>query len=278
MKTDPFRTVEFSDPAYEHHGLRFATVKSSALGHRVDAAFWVPAAARIDTLLILLHGVYGSHWVWSLKGGAHRVAQQLLEAGEIGAMVLAMPSDALSRDGSAYLDWPGNGDRRAEDVEQWIMEELPVLARMAAPALQPDAKIAIAGLSMGGYGALRLGAKYATRFCAIAAHSAITEIDGIPSFAEEPLSDYLACGAREELSPLHWMLRHREDLPPLHFDCGTGDSLLESNRRLHRALVDGGISHTYQEHAGGHEWSYWNRYLADTLRHVDRHCHSKGAL
>lgn len=271
MSPANFSTVELSDPAFERDHLRLATVRSPALGRRADVTFWVPPAPHIRTLLILLHGVYGSHWVWALKGGAHRTAEQLLEAGEIAPMVVAMPSDGLLRDGSAYLRWPATDSRPAEDAERWIIDEVPALARIAAPALRPTPKLAIAGLSMGGYGALRLGAKYAMRFSAVAAHSAITEIDDLATFIHEPLSAYLACASREELSPLGWMRQNRRDLPPLHIDCGTGDSLLESNRRLHHALTTEAIPHTYHEHPGGHDWPYWQQHLADTLRHVDRH-------
>ncbi|MEO6817925.1 MAG: hypothetical protein ABI177_14625 [Edaphobacter sp.] len=90
------------------------------------------------------------------KGGGHRTARCMMEAGEIEPMVIAMPSDGLGRDGSGYLTHPN-----AEDAEQWIVDEVPFIARLAAPALGCNAEVAIAGLSMGGYGALRLGAKSA---------------------------------------------------------------------------------------------------------------------
>ena len=266
-----FRSVELSDLPNAPDQLRLLTAKSPALHGRGDVSLWIPDASVIGTLLILLHGVYGSHWVWSLKGAAHQTARRMLEAGEIEPMVIAMPSDGLSRDGSGYLTWPG-----AQDVERWIVDEVPVLARMAAPALSSTAKVAIAGLSMGGYGALRLGAKYATRFSAIAAHSAITCIEDFAPFVEEPLSQYRACGPTHELSALYWMRLHRADLPPTRFDCGVDDTLLASNRELHHALARENIAHEYHEHAGGHEWSYWQTHLVDTLRHVDHHCRFQG--
>lgn len=274
MTTEPnppigFRSVEISDPALERDGLRLVTVKSPALGGRADVSLWIPQAPNIGTLLILLHGVYGSHWVWSMKGGAHRTAQRLLDRRKMAPIVIAMPSDALLRDGSGYLSWPG-----AQDVERWIVEEVPALARIAAPALLPDARVAIAGLSMGGYGALRLGAKYARHFSAISAHSAITRIEDLTSFVEDGLAPYLACAPEPELGALHWMRLHRDHLPPLRFDCGTDDRLLAANRDLHQALEREGIDHAYREFPGGHQWSYWQEHLVETLLHVDRHCRS----
>lgn len=256
-----FRTVEISDPAYEHEGLRTVTVKSAALRGRGDVSVWVPEAAEMGILLVLLHGVYGSHWVWPLKAGVPRTAQRLLSAGEIRPMVIAMPSDGLGRDGSAYLTHPDG-----MDVERWIVEEVPAIARLAAPALRADAGVVIGGLSMGGYGALRLGAKYADRFRGISAHSAICTIEGMASFVEEPLSDYLACAPREELDPLEWLRRHREHLPRLRFDCGIEDNLLAGNRQLHAALEADEMAHEYNEFPGGHTWSYWQEHVVETLR------------
>lgn len=261
--SEPFHTVELSDPAYEQEGLRVVTVKSRALIRRADVSVWVPpgqATQKIDKLLILLHGVYGSHWVWSQKGGVHRTAQRMLDTGEIAPMVIVMPSDGLGRDGSGYLTHP-----HAEDAEQWIVDEVPAIARLAAPALHATAKVTIGGLSMGGYGALRLGAKYADRFAAISAHSAITDISELQHFVEEPLDGYLQCDPREMLSAIYWLQKHKAVLPRLRFDCGENDGLIEGNRTLHRSLQEEGISHTYEEFAGGHEWPYWQKHVAKTL-------------
>jgi putative tributyrin esterase len=261
-----FRTVSISHPDFEHENLRAVTVKSSALGRRGDVSVWTPNSPAISTLLILLHGVYGSHWSWSLEGGVHRTAQRLLAEGRIAPMVIAMPSDGLSRDGSGYLHWPGR-----EDVERWIIEEVPAIARIAAPSRRTDARVALAGLSMGGYGAMRLGGKFPERFTAISAHSAMADIAQIATFAEEPLEQYLRTAPPAELSVLYWWQRHRGRLPRLRFDCGTGDALIEGNRNLHRALESVSIAHTYEEFPGGHDWSYWQLHVERTLEFVAFH-------
>src|SRR3546814_2809346 len=89
-----FRTVELSDPGIDPTGLRFMTVKSAALGARADISLFVPdcVAGLADVpIVILLHGVYGSHWAWALKGGAHLTAQRLIDEDTIPPLVLAMP-------------------------------------------------------------------------------------------------------------------------------------------------------------------------------------------
>ena len=261
----PFRTVEISDPALETDGLRWVTVKSRALGQRCDACvFECPGAAEAGPVpvVLLLHGVYGSHWAWALKGGAHRTAARLVSEGAIRPMVLVMPSDGLWGDGSGYLP------HRTQDFERWIVEEVPWVARLASPACSAESPLLIAGLSMGGFGALRLAAKYPGRFAAVSAHSAATHFDQLQAFVEEHPASFTVL--EEDRSVLDQMLRNRNGLPPIRFDCGREDVLLEGNRKLHDALDAAGVAHVYEEFPGGHEWSYWTEHLADTLRFFER--------
>src|SRR5258708_3161177 len=169
-----FRTIEISEPRFEAEGLRWVTVKSRALRHRADLTLFVQRQAASATnipLVILLHGVYGSHWAWALKGGAHRTAARLIDAQEIPPMVLAMPSDGLWGDGSGYLTQHGG------DFERWIVDEVPAAAREAAPSLSETSPLFINGLSLGGFGALRLAGKYPQKFRGSGGHSSITRFD-----------------------------------------------------------------------------------------------------
>ena len=254
-----FRTVEVSDPRWERDGLRQVTVKSGALGQRVDMSVFASKGCGPGApLVILLHGVYGSHWAWALKGGAHLTAQRLVDAGEIPPMVLAMPSDGLWGDGSGYLP------HRTQDFERWIVEEVPHAVRHAVECVDDQSPVFIAGLSMGGMGALRLAGKYPGRFQGASGHSSATRFEQLREAVEERLASYTAL--EEDYSVLDALLRHRDRLPPIRFDCGTADWLLEANRDLHRALEEAGVLHVYEEFEGGHEWSYWEAHLEDTLR------------
>jgi len=255
-----FRTIEISEPQFEFEGLRWVTVKSPALGQRVDLTLFVPeqASSQNVPLVILLHGVYGSHWAWAFKGGAHRTAARLIRAGEIPPIVLAMPSDGLWGDGSGYLRHP------AQDFEHWIVQEVPLAASKAATGVTADSPTFISGLSMGGFGALRLAAKYPGRFKGAGGHSSMTLFEQHSQFVVEPLTAY-ACPP-EDRSVFETMARHRSSLPPIRFDCGTEDPLLSANRELHAQMQATGIAHQYLEFPGGHEWPYWHKHLADMLR------------
>ncbi|MDF9796454.1 putative tributyrin esterase [Catalinimonas alkaloidigena] len=262
-----FRTTEISDAAYESNGLRFITVKSQHLKGRGDICVFVPEQTshlKNLPLVLLLHGVYGSAWVWTHKGAAHMTTQQLIRMQKIRPMVLAMPSDGLWGDGTAYQLLASG------DYEKWIVEDVPAAVKENIACVSDASPLCISGLSMGGFGALRLGAAYPDIFKAISAHSAITAIEQMPLFVEEPLDLYQEAGQQASSVYLS-MEANQGKLPPIRFDCGKDDLLIEYNRELHAKLTKSGISHVYEEFEGGHSWSYWKQHLSDTLLFFDHH-------
>ena len=144
------------------------------------------------------------------------------------------------------------------------MEDVVGCVTEVVPCLDPQSELFIAGLSMGGYGALRLGAKYAHGVKGISAHSSLTHPDQLEHFVEEPIVAYRA-SQKEDLRVLYWIRENKEHLPPLRFDCGTDDHLIEENRKLHRDLAASGIPHQYFEFEGDHSWPYWREHIKDTL-------------
>ncbi len=253
-----FSPVELSDPASEHDYLRHLTFYSPALRGRGDVSLFIPPGidgSRRTPVALLLHGVYGSHWAWFHKGAAHRTALTLIRERRIRPMLIVAPSDGLRGDGTGYLPGPD------QDFERWICEDvMQCIEAVFAPA---GADFLLAGLSMGGYGALRLGAKYAERFCGISAHSAITAAAQFGQFVRD-VSPFQSANDHE-LDPLYWVDRRRAQLPPLRFDCGQDDPLLKGNESLHRALAERSIPHTFEVFAGNHGWTYWREHLLDSL-------------
>ena len=127
----------------------------------------------------------------------------------------------------------------------------------------------IAGLSMGGYGALRLGALHPDKFRAASGHSSATRVAQLIDIVEEPPESFQV----KESAPLDLFdcLKTAPVLPPFRFDCGTEDFLIEPNRDLHRQLTQAGIPHGYEEFPGIHDWPYWNVHLARSLRFFASH-------
>lgn len=259
--TNLYGNIEWSDSRFEPKHLRSLTFLSPALGGRGDVSLFVPEGERMEdlALVILMHGVYCSHWAWALKGGAHVTAATMIANGDIPPMVLAMPSDGLWAQGSAYLP---HADANYED---WIVDDVVGCLTNEIPSLSQSSKVFIAGLSMGGYGALRLGAKYPDRFTGISAHSSVTRLEDIERLiTRRPLPFRLE--HPDEWDILYWMQKNRECLPRIRFDCGVDDALLASNRDLHVSLEKLDIEHVYEEFPGGHKWPYWGEHLQETLK------------
>ena len=266
MNRTSFASVELSDPRFERDGLRVITVGSGALGRRADLCFWAPPvgaarddAAAADPAPWLRVGAPGRG---RCNGGAHLTAARLIEAEEIAPVALAMPSDGLWGLGSGYVP------HADADYERWIVEEVPAAAALVDDRVTGSSPLTIAGLSMGGFGALRLGAKYPDRFRGISAHSAVTTLGRLAEATGDRL-DALPGFGQPDGTALHWLEVNAARLPPLRFDCGTDDHLLPGNRALHAALDARGIEHQYEEFAGGHDWLYWRLHLADSLRFLD---------
>jgi len=241
------------------------TVKSPSLRNRADITVFNPAGNASDgqslPLVILLHGVYGSHWAWSLKGKVHLTLQRLMDEKRIHPMVLAMPSDGLFGDGSAYIP------HKTADYEQWIVQDVITAVKLKNENLDDHSPVFIAGLSMGGYGALRLGAKYPHLFQGFSGLSSITHFEQMSLFLEN--MDELRENASINEGVLEWMLVNKKHLPPFRFDCGAEDILIEQNRTLHRSLKDHDIPHIYEEYEGKHEWDYWVKNMEQTLLFFD---------
>lgn len=260
-----FFTVELSDPRFESDNLRLITVKSSALKKRADISVFVPevSLSEIKGMVILLHGVYGSHWAWTLKGGVHKTAQRLIKEDKIPPMLMVMPSDGLFGDGSGYVPHP------TEDYEKWIVEDVVNVVKEQISG--SDLPLFITGLSMGGYGALRLGAKYSDKFRAFSGHSSVTALGQLSQFMED-FEGFIASVKTQE-SVLESLLKNKSSLSPFRFDCGGEDILIEPNRRLHQALINHRIAHSYDEFSGGHEWSYWGKHIVNSLVFFGGFCH-----
>jgi enterochelin esterase-like enzyme len=255
-----FPNAQLSPPIPGNDNLRFLNFRSEALGSRGDVVLFTPpeleSLPRVP-LLILLHGVYGCQWNWWLNGDLNNTAIEMLHRGAIAPLMIAMPSDGLWGDGSGYVP------HAHADYEKWIVDDIPCCLRELFPQLDPE-NFFIAGLSMGGYGALRLGMKYASRVQGISAHSSITKIEQLSQFIPYPASAFGYAGSAD-IDLLHWADVNRGQLPPIRFDCGTEDPLIQANRELHRAFTSLHVPHVYEEFPGGHDWPYWTQHVRRTL-------------
>ena len=250
----------FTNEKADFQGLSFITVKSNALKKRADITVYEPKSgdkAEDLPIVILLHGVYGSHWAWALKANVHKTIESLIEEKQCRPMLLVMPSDGLYGDGSGYLP------HKAENYEQWIVEDVIQAVKEQFSTVSEKSPVFIAGLSMGGFGAMRLGAKYPKVFKAFSGLSSITHFDQFEHFVAD--FSQLKRDAVEQDGVSDWLLKNKAILPPFRFDCGKADILIEANRELHNVLKLNDIPHDYFEFEGEHSWEYWEENIGKTL-------------
>ncbi|MGB5997175.1 MAG: alpha/beta fold hydrolase [Marinomonas sp.] len=254
------KRLEVSNPIYTPDNTQFLTIHSSHLERRHDVSVYnVNAQGQNVPIILLLHGVYGNHWVWMHLGGVHLVYEAIKRSHPRLDFVLVMPSDGGLQDGSAYLP------TKHGDYEQWIMQDVLAAVVETVPCVSESSRIYLTGLSMGGYGALRLGAKYCDQISAISAHSAITKIEQMSNFTKTPLTQYRGDN-NEQDNLLFWCQKHAATLPPLRFDCGVEDPLFDANVELHQNLEKLNIAHQFEPFPGEHNWPYWHQQIEKTFR------------
>ncbi|AWB67650.1 ATPase [Saccharobesus litoralis] len=251
--------LEISNPEYTPDNTQVVTIHSSNLNRRHDISLYnVNAPGQDVPVVILMHGVYGNHWVWMHLGGLHKVYDDMQQQG-LTDFVVVMPSDGGLMDGSGYLPLIEQGN-----YDGWIVEDVLAAVKQTVDCVTENSNVYISGLSMGGYGALRLGAKYPEIFKGISAHSSVTSLDDLQQFIDNPISDY-QCQSSNEANIRYWLEKHKAILPPIRFDCGKDDSLFESNLSLEKFMLEQGIEHSFEAFSGGHEWPYWNEHVRKTL-------------
>jgi S-formylglutathione hydrolase FrmB len=264
--TEAFRTCEISNPNFMPDNLSLVTVKSKNLNGRGDMLIINQQVQTASApVVILLHGVYGSHWAWQYSVGAQQSLVTLLKQhNDLSDFVVVMPSDGLFGDGSAYLPISGHGN-----FEKWIVEDVIAACQQVVPNIDDNSSVYISGLSMGGYGALRLGFKYPEIFSGITAHSAITQLDEMALFVEEDINIFQK-GNEKNAEIIYWLEKNRQNLPPLRFDCGVDDPLITGNRNFERYLKQHGFDYEYQEFSGAHDFEYWAEHIQQSFLFFDQ--------
>lgn len=265
-----FRTVRASDPELTEPGLRFVTVNSPALGGRGDVVVYQPPSSPADgpdqahtdiPVVLLLHGVYGSAWNWSLNGAAHLTAADLIRRERIGPVVLVMPSDGMVGEGTAYLPTP------PADFERWVAVDAVAAAMELVDGVTARSPLFVGGLSMGAFGAARVASSLAGRVAGVAMHSPITHLDQLALFTEVDIGEASAIDDSER-DVLSYVDPSRPR--PLLIDCGRSDPLLPSVRALHRALDSSAVPHVYEEYDGDHNWASWRARIGRSLVFFDQ--------
>lgn len=205
----------------------------------------------------LLHGLSDDYSAWQRWTSLERYVRDL-------PLIVVMP-DAHR---SFYCD-----ATHGHAYEAAIVEDLISFVDTHFRTIRGAKGRAIGGLSMGGYGAMKLGLKYPNKFCSISAHSGVylhvaerwwEQPDGRwPEELKRIYGDEQAC-VSNDVFPLAEKLDPKK-APAIWMDCGQSDALLRDNQTLHKHLKKLKIKHEYHEFPGDHNWAYWDEHIQQAL-------------
>jgi S-formylglutathione hydrolase FrmB len=244
-------------------------VASAVMQRNIRAAVVLPAsykkAKKPFPVLYLLHGGTGSFRDWLTKTPdktlLHRLADQY-------NLIIVTPDGGPT---SYYFDSPQD---KTSQYETFIAKELVQRIDGAYRTIPGRQGRAIAGLSMGGHGAVYIATQHPDRYCAAGSMSGVMDINtatwkvpadfaqlraqnfarllGSPQESGHPYPDYTAVGRTDKI---------KESGLKLILDCGVDDFLIDTNRELHRRLLYNQTPHDYIERPGAHTWEYWQNAL-----------------
>jgi putative tributyrin esterase len=210
-------------------------------------------------VLLLLHGLSDDETAWTRFTSIERYVASL-------GLAVVMPNAHRSfytnmKHGYRYWDF--------------VSDELLYKARSLFPLSSEREHNFVAGLSMGGYGALKLGLSKPEIFAAAASLSGSCEVTRLHELPEElalvfgDASNIPRSGG--DLAQLARELAgSTRPKPKLYQCCGTGDPLIDSNRRFRDAVAPLGFDHSYEEGPGLHDWAYWDAAIQRVLAWLPR--------
>lgn len=247
-------------------------LESKLLGKVVDYSILHPVnyrragnEERKFPVVYLLHGLTGHHTNWIERTGIALYATQY-------DLFIVM----VEGENGWYTD---SATVPTDKFESYILQELmPDVEKRFRVSREREGR-AIAGLSMGGYGSLKLAFKFPNRFAMAASMSGAL---GAASWSDSDLKDFdfirqsllktfgsAGSTTRAENDLLKLTREVSPDaiksLPVIYLDCGTEDKLFPTNRSYADLLLMRKIPHEFRQLPGSHNWKYWDRQIQAIL-------------
>jgi len=271
-------------PGYTQTGKVMESLKfeSKLVNYPVEYSIYLPpgyeTSQRSYPVLYLLHGYSDDETGWIQFGEANMIADKGIANGDYPPCIIVMPDGKVT--------WYCNSfDGKDPWEDMFVKEFIPFIEKEYR--IRPKKEFrAIAGLSMGGNGALMLSMHYPDLFSSCVAMSAgtftVEQILGDTSY-DQYFGNIYGPKTKDKVSQ-HWKANSplylldsvdKEKLKSIRFyiDCGDDDFLYKGNSALHVKMRDLGIPHEYRVRQGGHEWSYWRTGLYDGLKFISEKFH-----
>lgn len=216
--------------------------------------------------LYLLHGIFGNESGWN---SASRISRWASDRD----LAVVMPAG----ENHFYTDC----DKTGEKFGEFIGKELVEITRRMFPLSHKREDTFIAGLSMGGYGAIHNGLKYHKTFGYIAALSAALYADEDLLHTDNSAEMYvyrrdyyehvfgdlnkLIGSERDSYAQINMLKEANADIPKMYMCIGTEDFLYEKNIAYRNFLREQNVDLTYEEGPGTHDWDFWDAYIKKVL-------------
>ena len=249
-----------------------ADLPSKALGMMQAVSVILPQLPSADEparrfpVCVLLHNLSMNHTIWPRMTGIERYAARL-------GLAVVMPDSLLS----SYADMAHGGR-----YFTYIADELLPAMRRLFPLSYAREETMIAGCSMGGYGAIKIGLNRPETFGTIGSlscgYTSITTFIGRKDDRGLSLQyltfeeDGLARESADTAEKARRLARGEGPAPRIFISCGSEDRILLENAREARdffsAIPGDPFDFVYEEHPGGHNWTYWDSHICDFFRYA----------
>ena len=236
------------------------SIYSSAMKKISKCVIILPESYKTDQekkfpVVYLLHGYSGNYANWISK------VPTLADYADQYNFIIVCPDGAYN---SWYLDSPVDENSR---YKTYVGVELPAYLDSAYQTIPKTNARAIAGLSMGGHGAIYLAWNFPETFGAAGSMSgAVNLVPWKGKYGlEKVLGDTTNNNSFYNHSVVNLVKRPLVKFPALIIDCGIDDPFINDNRLLHSNLISLEIPHDYIERPGKHNWDYWQNAVSFQL-------------
>ena len=255
------------------------THKSALMGREMPYRVVVPRnyydrknAGRRYPVLILLHGLWGAYSNWTDKSAPGDFLRD--------GLIIVTPEGG----NSWYVDSTGPA---GGPYESYLVKELVPEIDSRFRTVSERSHRFVAGLSMGGYGAIKFGLKHPELFSVVGSFSGALDAP-LRTQSNPNLNDPIRKVYGDDDSPVRGandvfrIVREMPDdrrgsLPFIYLDCGTEDWLIGTNREFSKLLIDRKIPHEFRELPGGHAWTLWTVQVQEFMRLVETRLDKLGA-
>ncbi len=223
-----------------HGKLETVEYDSKTVGVKRKMVVYLPPGYSKDTkypVFYLLHGGGDDETGWQKKGSAEVILDNLYADKKIAPMIVVMPNGFAMKPEERKKGFKGGGNKFEDDL---LKDIIPYVESHYPVKTGPENR-AVAGLSMGGGQALRIGLKHLDTFGWVGGFSSAIGLGGGGS--GEMIND----GTRK--------------LRLLWLSCGDTDKLMKGSEAFHLALDKAKVAHVWHIDSGGHTWPVWKNDL-----------------